>query len=113
MLGIACLSYFRSELALSIAHAEGFSADITTLDEFVIMLYFNVRRCLYAQFSFTRAPEDFHSYFEYARINFLRKYKKRLLFWCLPHFISDIINNMDNMRISGIEHSLVILSQTK
>ena len=28
--------------------------------------------------------------------------KKRLLLRCIHHFISDVINNMDNMRISGI-----------
>ena len=30
-----------------------------------------------------------------------------------PFFISDLINNMDHMRISGTEPSSVILSQTK
>ena len=41
------------------------------------------------------------------------KYKKRLLLRCIYHFKSDLINNMDHMHISGTEHSLVILSQTK
>ena len=40
-------------------------------------------------------------------------YKKRLLLRCLHHFKSDLINNMDHMRISGTEPSSVILRQTK
>ena len=32
-------------------------------------------------------------------------YKKRLLQRCIPYFKSDWINNMDHMRISGIESS--------
>ena len=40
-----------------------------------------------------------------------RKYKKRLLRRCIHDFKSDVINNMDHMRISGTEPSLVILSQ--
>ena len=40
------------------------------------------------------------------------KYKKRLLLRCIHHFVSDLINNMDHMRISGTEPSSVILSQT-
>ena len=39
--------------------------------------------------------------------------KKRLLPRCIHHFKSDLINSMDHMRISGIEPSSVILSQTK
>ena len=31
------------------------------------------------------------------------KYKKRLLLRCIHHFKSDLINNMDHMRISGTE----------
>ena len=31
------------------------------------------------------------------------KYKKRLLIKCIHHFKSDLINNMDHMRISGTE----------
>ena len=31
----------------------------------------------------------------------------------MHHFKSDLINNMDHMRISGSEPSLVILSQAK
>ena len=40
---------------------------------------------------------------------------KRLLPRCIHHFKSDLINNMDHMRISGtsIEPSSVILSQRK
>ena len=38
--------------------------------------------------------------------------KKRILRRCIHHFWSDVINNMDNMRISGTEPSSVILSQT-
>ena len=34
-------------------------------------------------------------------------YKKRLLLRCIHHFKSDIINNMDHMRISGTEPSSV------
>ena len=41
------------------------------------------------------------------------KYKKRLLRRCIHHFKSDLINNMDHMRITGTETSSVILSQTK
>ena len=36
---------------------------------------------------------------------------KRLLLRCLHHFKSDLINDMDHMRISGTEPSSVILSQ--
>ena len=43
----------------------------------------------------------------------LLKYKKRLLLRCIHHFNSDLINNMDHMRISGTKPSSVILSQTK
>ena len=39
--------------------------------------------------------------------------KKRLLLRCKHHFKSDIINDMDHMRISGTEPSSVILSQRK
>ena len=39
------------------------------------------------------------------------EYKKRLLLRCIHHFISDLIYNMDHMRISGTEPSSVILSQ--
>ena len=38
-------------------------------------------------------------------------YKKRLLLRCIHHFKSDLVNNMDHMRISGTEPSSVILSQ--
>ena len=41
------------------------------------------------------------------------KYKKRLLLRCIHHFKSDLINNMDHMRISGTEPSSLILSQNK
>ena len=41
------------------------------------------------------------------------KYTKRLLLRCIHHFKSDLIDNMDHMRISGTEPSSVILSQTK
>ena len=41
------------------------------------------------------------------------KYKTRLLLRCIHHFKSDLINNMDHMRISGTEPSSVVLSQTK
>ena len=40
-------------------------------------------------------------------------YSKRLLLRCLHYFKTDLINNMDHMRISGNEPSSVILSQTK
>ena len=43
----------------------------------------------------------------------LLKYEKRLLFRCMHHFKSDLINNMDYMRISGTEPLSVILNQTK
>ena len=39
---------------------------------------------------------------EGPRVNFvMREYKKRILLSCIHHFKSDIINNMDHMRISG------------
>ena len=41
------------------------------------------------------------------------KDKKRFLLWSIHHFNSDLINNMDHMRISGTEPSSVILSQNK
>ena len=49
------------------------------------------------------------------RIKFFRafKYKKRLLLRCTHHLKSDLINNMDYMRILGTEPSSVILSLTK
>ena len=37
----------------------------------------------------------------------------KLLLRCIHHFKSDLINNIDHMRISGTEPSSVILSQTK
>ena len=40
------------------------------------------------------------------------KYKQILILRCIHHFKSDLINNMDHMRISGTEPSSVILSQT-
>ena len=43
----------------------------------------------------------------------LSEYEKRLLLRCMHHFKSDLINNMDHMRISGTEPSSVILSKTK
>ena len=39
------------------------------------------------------------------------QYKKRLLLRCIHHFESDLINNMDHMRILGTEPSSVVLSQ--
>ena len=39
-----------------------------------------------------------------------QKFKKRLLLRCIHHFKSDLINNMDYMRISGTEPSSVILN---
>ena len=44
---------------------------------------------------------------------YLNQYKKRLLLRYVHHFESDLINNMDHMRISGTEPSSVILNQTK
>ena len=43
---------------------------------------------------------------------YMLEYKKRLLFRCIHHFKSDLINNIDHMRISGNEPSSVILNQT-
>ena len=40
------------------------------------------------------------------------RFKTRLLLRCIHNFKSDFINNIDHMRISGIEPSSVILSQT-
>ena len=39
--------------------------------------------------------------------------QKMILLRCIHHFKSDLIINMDNMRIPGTEHSSVILCQTK
>ena len=39
--------------------------------------------------------------------------KKRLVLRCIHHFKSDLINDMDHMRISGTKPSSVILSQRK
>ena len=41
------------------------------------------------------------------------KYEQRLLLRCIHHFKSDVVYNMDHMRISGIEPSPVILIQRK
>ena len=41
------------------------------------------------------------------------EYEQRFLLRCIHHFKSDLINNMDHMRISGNEPSSVILSQKK
>ena len=38
---------------------------------------------------------------------------KKLLLRCIHHFKSDLINNVDCFRISGIKPSSVTLSQTK
>ena len=43
----------------------------------------------------------------------LLQYKKRLLLRCIHHFISELIYNMDDMRISGTEPLSVIFSHTK
>ena len=42
-----------------------------------------------------------------------QEYKNRLLLRCIHHFISELIYNMDHMRISGTGPSSVILNQTK
>ena len=49
----------------------------------------------------------------FSSVHLLTLYIKRLLPRCIHHFNSDLINNMDHMRISGIEPSSVILSQRK
>ena len=41
------------------------------------------------------------------------QYKKRLILRCIHHLISDLINNMDHMRISGTKPCSVILNRTK
>ena len=41
------------------------------------------------------------------------QFEKRLLLRYIHRFKSDLINNMDHMRISGTEPSSVILSKTK
>ena len=46
-------------------------------------------------------------------LNHILNYKKRLLLRCIHHFISDSINNVDHMSISGTEPSSVILRQRK
>ena len=46
----------------------------------------------------------------YVPTGFL-KYRQILLLRCKHHFKSDLINNMEHMRISGTESSSVILSQ--
>ena len=40
-------------------------------------------------------------------------YKKRLLLICIHHFESDLINNMDHMRISGNEPSSVMVPKVE
>ena len=50
----------------------------------------------------TGMPEKNEIVYTYTSI---RKYKKRLLIRCIHHYKSDLINNMDHMRISGTEHS--------
>ena len=46
-----------------------------------------------------------------AHVRIMYKYKKRFLLRCIHHFKSDLIYNMDHMRISGNEPSSVILSK--
>ena len=41
------------------------------------------------------------------------EYEKKIPLRCIHHFKSDLINNMDHIRISGTEPSSVTLSQTK
>ena len=53
-----------------------------------------------------------HTLFQFINIPYI-KYKKRLLLRCIHHFKVDLINNMDDMRISGTEPSSVILSQKR
>ena len=48
-----------------------------------------------------------------SKCTFGMTYKKRLLPRCIHHFKSDLINNMDHMRIWGTEPSSVILSQKR
>ena len=41
----------------------------------------------------------------------LFEYKKRLLLRCIHHFKTDLINNMDHMRILGTKPASVIIIQ--
>ena len=56
-------------------------------------------------------PWGHDSYYSFCSITF--QDKKRRLLICIHHFESDLIYNMDNTRISGIEPSSVTLTQTK
>ena len=49
----------------------------------------------------------------YIKIHFFSELNKRLLLRCIHHFKSDLINDLDHIRISGTEPSSVILSQRK
>ena len=58
------------------------------------------------------AEELIHVYSHYHGL-LVVQIQKRLLLRCIHHFESDLINNMDNMCISGTEPSSVNLSQRK
>ena len=64
-----------------------------------------------------RLSSKYHSVgMTWKRFKFLNVYwniKKRLLLRCIHHFKSDLINNMDHMRISGTEPLSVVISQNK
>ena len=62
----------------------------------------------------TRCKMAYTSKLKVVGVNdMLLLYKKRFLRRYIQHSYSDLINNMDLMRISGTETSSVILSQTK
>ena len=46
-------------------------------------------------------------------LNLRREYKKSRLLRCINHFELDLINNKDNIRISGTEPSSLILRENK
>ena len=60
---------------------------------------------------YIRPASDWLRHSQFLLWNCLTDIKKRLLLRCIHHFNSDLINNMDHMRISGNEPSSVILRQ--
>ena len=85
----------------------------------VVRDVFNDKRCSEAKLLqvYLNGFHDLHDistsgYYEGEK-TFTIEIKKRLLLRCIHHFKSDLINNMDHMRISGTKPSSVILSQTK
>ena len=66
-------------------------------------------------YDFVKLQRECHQFASMVVMLFLEliilEYKKRLLLRYIHHFKSDLINNMDHMRISGTEPSSVVLRQ--